>query len=299
MRICLSHGLNLMASAVILLVAFRPGTASGSKAGVQLSGPVAAFPYDLSRPVARFELPEELDEISGLTALDSTTVAAIQDERGSIYLIDVRTGEIQRSVRFAGRGDYEAIESTGDAVYVLESNGDLIVLPPDPSSWADREPSRRIRTRLSSRFDTEGLAWDAAQGRLLIACKEYPGRGIGQRRSVYRYDASKEDVDEAPFYSMAPEEAAAVLGIERIRFADFKPSGLAVHPTSGRHFLLFSRNRYLLELEPSGAIVSGSVLERERFRQPEGIAFLPDGRLLIASEAAGGRPTLQIFSPTP
>jgi len=37
-------------------------------------------------------------------------------------------------------------------------------------------------------------------------------------------------------------------------------------------------------------------LDKDIIRQPEGIAFMPDGALIIASEAAGGRAVLVKYS---
>src|SRR5690554_2046183 len=40
----------------------------------------SSAPYRFDQPIARFELPADLVEISGLTVLDERTLGAVQDE---------------------------------------------------------------------------------------------------------------------------------------------------------------------------------------------------------------------------
>jgi uncharacterized protein YjiK len=264
------------------------------------SGPAAAqearhaFPFSRV-PTARWELDDDLEEISALTVLDSVAVAAVEDEHGIVYVLDTSSGRVTRRVRFAGRGDYEGIERIGNRLYVLESNGDLFVLHADYRSWGDREDARRIKTPLSGRYDTEGLAFDPASGDLLIACKEYPGKKLGKRRAIYRFDPITEKLDDEPAFLLSADQISPFFDDSSASYGHFKPSALAIHPLTGHLFLVSSRDRVILELNRNGDALSAMRLDEQIAPQPEGIVFLDGGRMLISTEADGRKAALILF----
>ena len=70
--------------------------------------------HDLSKPVAQFVLPQELREVSGITELDDNTVACLQDEDATIYVVTLRDGKITERHPFGPPGDMEGITRVGD-----------------------------------------------------------------------------------------------------------------------------------------------------------------------------------------
>ena len=82
--------------------------------------------YDLSSPDTVLNLPADLAEISGLSYLDENHLAAVQDEKGKIFIIDIRDGTITREIKFGKKGDYAGIEIVQGSVYVVKSNGDIV-----------------------------------------------------------------------------------------------------------------------------------------------------------------------------
>ncbi|MEM6784974.1 MAG: hypothetical protein AAF624_14730 [Bacteroidota bacterium] len=275
-------------------------------------------PYDFSAPTAAFILPPELEEISGLTVLDSTSIGAVQDERGDLFVIDVDSARITHVHDFGKRGDYEAIERVGDRVYVLRSDGRLYVI----ADWSsEKDEAVELETGLHGSCDAEGLATDDGE-RLLIVCKESAGEGRRKMRAVFAYDPANRvlaldpvyTIEEAPDDEDAPDDkagtedeagtdegtearSAARLGLASVR--GFKPAALAVHPRTGRIYVVSSVRKVIVVLEPGGAIHDVWPLPGSFFRQPEGLAFFPDGTLFIANEAAGAQPTLFRFAYTP
>jgi len=263
--------------------------------------PAAA--YDLERPDAVFELPRSLTEISGLTVLEEGRLGAIQDEKGHLYILDVETGGIVRETRFGKDGDYEDLELTPEGLFILESNGTLHHIADWRSETLDATP---IKTGLSARHDTEGLAYDAAHNRLLIACKEFAGQGLKNKRAIYAYDLATGALSPKPVY-LVDLEAIAHLDshpLNRvIRLAlgplldasAFKPAALAIHPANRQMYLISSVLKSVVVLNPQGDLMAAVPIPDNLFRQPEGMAFTGNGDLYIANEGGEGRATLLRF----
>lgn len=272
---------------LVPLVVALAGAACADRAAPAALAPTEAVPYRLDAPDAVVELPARLQEISGLTVLPSGRLGAVQDESGVIYEIDPASGRVTSQLPFAGRGDYEGIELTPDAVWVLRSDGDLYRVAQDS---AGRVATRRIETALRRRNDTEGLAYDAEGARLLIACKEDPGEGLGEVRAIYAFDLATETLSATP-----------VVVLDRRRVdgrAAFKPSAIAVDPRSGNLFVLSSVEKALAVIGPDGTLQALRPLSPRLFPQPEGVAFDAAGTLYIANEGPLGAGTLLRFSPT-
>ncbi|MEM9259998.1 MAG: hypothetical protein AAGA62_10150, partial [Bacteroidota bacterium] len=68
------------------------------------------------------------------------------------------------------------------------------------------------------------------------------------------------------------------------------PSAIAIHPLTNQVFLTSSVGRLLLILSATGEIQHVRRLDKDFFPQPEGLAFMPDGTLLISTEAKKGAP---------
>lgn len=91
----------------------------------------------------------------------------------------------------------------------------------------------------------------------------------------------------ARLWLSAPEEAAAAAFGGR----DFRPSAVEIDARSGRVILLSANDNALVELTPDGEVLAARALDRHV--QPEGLAILPDGSLVIADEA-GDSPAAQL-----
>lgn len=272
-----------MRLALVLLLAVAGCSERAAPRAAEADAP--AVPYAFDAPDAVLELPAELDEVSGLSLMPSGRLGAVQDEDGILYEIDPATGALSGRQTFRGDGDYEGVEWVGDTVWILKSNGTLY----DVHRGADGVSVESVEheTALRGRNDTEGLAWDGE--RLLIACKENPGRGLDDVRAIWAYDPATDSLSAAP---------VALLDRARIDGdANFKPSALAVHPETRELYVLSSVRKALAVLTPEGALRAVVPLPAALFRQPEGIVFDADGTLYIANEAAGARATLLRFSP--
>src|SRR5690606_23610065 len=81
--------------------------------------------YTINEPDKEINLPDELQEISGLAYIDHNRLAAIQDESGIIFIYDLEQNQILKEIEFGEAGDYEGIALVEDDAYILESNGKL------------------------------------------------------------------------------------------------------------------------------------------------------------------------------
>ncbi|GAB5520584.1 MAG: hypothetical protein RhofKO_28350 [Rhodothermales bacterium] len=288
----------------LLLIALLACSPSSSPPG----GIMADVPYDLHHPSETMELDNELFEISGLTVIDMNTIAAVQDEKGRVYFLDAKTGAIRSEFKFSDRGDYEGIERVGDVLWVLESDGDLYEI----KDWnTDDEDTDKHENALKSKHDTEGLAYDPINNRLLIACKEYSVKGEKDKKAIYAFDLRTEELIEQPLFLIDKAEVQQTLNTtsarerlnDRIRdllssavdLSGFKPSALARHPLTNDWYLLSSVRKMLVVLDAAGAVKAVESLSSDVYAQPEGIAFMPDGTLYISNEGLDGPPTLLRF----
>jgi len=249
------------------------------------------FPYQLNEPGRSWKLPPELAEISGLSCIDGQRLACVQDEKGIIYIFNLKSGEVESKIEFGDDGDYEGIEITDKDAWVLKSNGTLFRI----TDFLEKKGTvvKKFSTELTGKNDTEGLAYDPVNHSLLIACKENPylDESEGKNaKAIYSFDLETGQLDLSPFLMINPDIVKSHTGK-----VSFKPSGLAIHPVSGDIFIIGSVGKLLLVLSRTGEILAMIKLSPMIFPQPEGICFSPDGKLFIASEGAGRGGTILEF----
>ena len=261
--------------------------------------------YSFQNEDAFVKLKGELEEISGITPFDSTHLAAIQDEKGKIYILEMETGKIVEEDRFDDDGDYEDVVLIDGIFYVLRSDGDVF----ETSGWpAKRDDTIKYETLLESKHDTEGLAYDAANNRLLIACKEFPGKDLKGKKAIYAFDLDTKEVDPTPAYlidlsliATAQPDNPVNRFVRRLTspvtdMSGFKPSAIGIHPITQHIFVLSSVRKLLLAMDQQGTVEAIWELPEDNFHQPEGIAFLPTGDLFISNEGRGGKANILRFN---
>lgn len=272
------------------------------------------FPYDLNKPDDTFKLPNELDEISGLGISPAgDRLAAVQDEDGKLFFIDPLSGEVTAEIDFWKDGDYEGIEMVGDEVYVVKSTGTVYRVK-DPGE--EGQEVEKYNYFLDDKNDVEGLAYDPAGHRLLLACKAEAGAGeeYELKKAIYAFDLNTFTLQEKPVYliSLADvqdylDTAPAIRKLEKLmdffqpgesEFS-FSPSGIAIHPVTGHIYIPSSVGKLLLILSPDGRVLHIEKLSKEVHAQPEGICFAADGALFISNEGKNGKAKIHRFSYRP
>lgn len=271
------------------------------------------FPYDLTDPDEKYTLPSVLYEISGIEVYKNA-IACIQDEKGIVFIYDPNKKEIVSEIKFGDEGDYEDIELVDDNLFVLKSNGNLYRFTENDH---DEVSAEKIKTPLKSSNDCEGLCYDSLTHSLWIACKGTPSlkdRNIDKKyRAVYSYSLQENSFNMDPVLLVDVEQVHETLDLGTYleisyslanKFSmkggmTFQPSGIAIHPISGDIYLIANVGKLLLVYNRKGDLLHIQPLNRNLFRQPEGICFDGAGNLYISSEGSGGKGYILIFKLKP
>ncbi len=236
-----------------------------------------------------FPLDAKLREVSGLAPAGRNSVFAHGDEYAIVHEISLNEGQILRSFAFGkptATGDYEGIARIGDAIWLVTSDGKLL-------EGRIEEHGKRTRfhvydTGVGAACEIEGFAPADEAGRFYLLCKNLLASKDKKLR-IYRWAiaerfAAPELTIDVPLATLAP--AAAV--------GDFRPSELARDARSG-NFLILNASGGVLEITGTGGLVRYIPLDRTQHPQPEGLALMPDGRLVIADEGGARAGALAVY----
>lgn len=242
--------------------------------------------YNLLEPEAKYVMPKELQEISGIAYLSSDKMACIQDEDGILFIYDLSQRRLDQKITFANSGDYEDLEIVGKQVNVLESKGNIyqFILNDDSIGTVTK-----IKTALSKKNNCEGLGFDATTNQLLIACKEdgdIKDNDI-KGRSVYGFSLDTNELIMEPRYVITPKSYNNALdkdALDKKKHKPFKPSAIAIHPFTKEIYIIASVGRMMVILSPQGKLEQLIPLKTSIMKQPEGLCFDMLGNLYICSE---------------
>lgn len=259
--------------------------------------------YNLNKPDLKTELPAELHEVSGISLVNDTLLACVQDELGTVFFYDLKGEKISRRLNFAGAGDYEDITRVDNNLYVLRSDGLLYRISafdkPDfkVDSFATGIPSK----------NTEGLCYDSRNNRLLLGCKSKAGKGkeAKDNRTVWAFDIKNYTLSDEPLYhfdlSLLTEYAlskdlpvpANKDGEHKLKM---KISALAINPADSMLYILTAAEYLMYVFDKSGKICCMQSLDKNLFKKAEGLTFYSNGDMLISNEGLSGKPDILRFN---
>jgi hypothetical protein len=263
--------------------------------------------YTLEKPDATWILPDTLREISGVTLIDSSTIACVQDENGIIFLYDLKSKKIKQQFTFSGNGDYECVVKVKQLLFVLRSDGMIYEIS---DFLSDKRVVKNYATGIPS-SNNEGLCYDEKNNRLLISCKsDARGKDLMNKRAIYAFDLVTKKLMKEPAYLFDVTEVAlfcASRGLElpvhysrrgkpkKIQLK-FRPSALCLHPQSKQLFILSAVDHLLLVVDPAtGKLSEATALNSVIFNKPEGVCFYADGTMIISNEAQDKKASLLKF----
>lgn len=270
-----------------LLIALLVACSSPASGGAQAGSLFAA------EPAARTRLPDELREISGLATAPDGRLFAHDDEHALIYQLEAASGAIVSRFSLGDpvlAGDFEGLAIAPDGGFYLTTSAGEVYAFREGADGA-HVSYQRYETDLSSICEIEGLAYLADANALIFACKRVYREGrermAGSPLRIWSIGASA----TSPWSPVSADLAEAA-GVRH-----FRPSGVEIDPASGRVLVISANDPALVELDRNGAVIAARALQRHP--QPEGVAVLPDGALIISDEGAGGRPRLTRYARTP
>ena len=227
------------------------------------------------RIVKKWDLPEVLREVSGIAYLDDQRFATVQDEEGTIFIYNHANGTIEKELPFAGPGDYEDITVANNTAYVVRADGRLYEVPMQGSKKDVKEYS----TPLTVAYNVEGLFYDGANNRLLLAIKDDEPH-TKDYKGIYAFNLSNNTLGGAVYRVDLKDDLLKGSGKKK---DTFRPSGLAIHPQTKELYVLDGPGARLLIMDASGKAKQVYHLGPD-YPQAEGITFSPEGDLFISNE---------------
>jgi len=245
-----------------------------------------------NEPVARWILPPDLGEISGLATTPDGRLLAHNDERGRISVIDPKRGALLKRFSIGATGgeaqaDFEGITVADNHIYLLTSNGVLY-------EFEEGEDGERVRytvhdTRLGNECEFEGVAFDPGSGSLLLSCKSVGTKDLRDQLVIYRWNLQTTDASRLSTLAIPLARVSGSNGWKSLH-----PSDITVDPPSGNYVLVASKENALVEITPSGDVLRSRPLPGKH-RQPEGVAITSEGILIIGDEGANRSATITLY----
>jgi len=230
--------------------------------------------------VKKWDMPEYLAEISGLSYIDGQRFACVQDELGKIFIYNAKSSSVEKEISFGAPGDYEELAVVGETIWVLRADGKLF----EVRNVNAANPSvKEYSTPLTTKQDAEGLCYDKKNNRLLIAIKGAEP-GTENYKGIYAFDLNSKEMDQQPVFKIDLQNKVFGNGSDKKKKSTINPSGISIHPVTGDLYIIDGRNPQLLIIDAGGNIRKLYALNSKEFAQPEGITFNSAGDLFIANE---------------
>ncbi|UZH56079.1 SdiA-regulated domain-containing protein [Salinimicrobium tongyeongense] len=229
----------------------------------------------------KWDLPEVLNEISGIAWIDEYRVACVQDEDGIIFIYNLNTSEVEGKTSFGDGGDYEGIAVVKNNAYVLRSDGVLFEV--DNFTGDKPQVQKHVtETNKFSKINLEGLCADSKNNRLLLAVKE--GKDFEEQKGVYTFNLNNKDSDKAPLFMLRLSDPV-FKSVKAELKEKFSPGEIGIHPKTGEYYILDGTRPKLLITDKDGVPKELFMFRSKDFGNPEGLTFSPNGDLYISNEA--------------
>ncbi|WP_417887886.1 SdiA-regulated domain-containing protein [Zunongwangia sp.] len=246
------------------------------------------FPFNIEREdfteeyeiQQKWDLPNRLEEVSGIDFIDDTHVACIQDEEGIIFIYNLAENKIEKEIKFGKIGDYEGIALFKNNAFVMRSDGILF----EVENY--RTNNRKVikhKTFLKAKHNVEGLCADLENNRLLVAVKDRDPVNHSTK-GIYAFNLNSKKLQKKPVYQIHLEDSIFKNVQTKNKLKIMMPSEVKINPKTKEIYVTDARNPKLLILSPEGETKKLYLLNREKFYQPEGISFDSKGNLFISNE---------------
>lgn len=263
--------------------------------------------YQWNSPSIELNLSHVLSEVSGISVINDSLFACIDDEHGVLYIYNFNSESIVSQIPFGEPGDYEGVAFANEIIYVLRSDGELFEISdfnsinPKISHFPSNVPS----------LDNEGLFYDSINNNLLIACKGKFGKGIVNqyRREVHIFDLTNKvhfddflfniDIFSAAEFALSKGlELPTKLKNDSVQtIFKVRMSGLAMHPITRDVYILSAFDNAILIFSEAGYLKHIELFDSDLYPRPEGISFQRNGNLIISNENKKTGGTIIVLKP--
>ena len=248
--------------------------------------------YDFNKGSAA-KLTGKLSEISGLVSTPDGKVFGHNDEKGIVYQINYKTGEIIKEfylTRWAPEKDFEGIAYANKKFYMITSDGVLYEFPEGQNKTA--VDYKTYNLNLGIEYNIEGLCYDSKTNSLIFVCKEFPGKTYEGNRAAYSFSLKNFKSDKSPRFLVSLKELK-----DKFAIKDFYPSAIEKHPATNSYLILSARSgAAIVEIAEDGKLLNAKELKPKNHKQPEGITILPNNDLLIGDEGANKNGTITLYN---
>jgi len=242
------------------------------------------------KPLARWILPPELREVSGLALTADGRLLAHDDEQGKVFVIDPRRGVLLKKFTLGDRGlraDFEGIATAQSDIYLLASNGTVYQFQEGADGAAVQYT--QLDSRLGRECEFEGVAIDPDSAWILLPCKNVKMKGMRDQLVIYRWHPERSDSSALSMLTIPLDQVVGSNGWKGLH-----PSDITIDPATGNYVLISSQEKALIELTPAGDVVR-SVNLPGKPRQPEGVAISSDGLLIVSDEGTKGSASITLY----
>ncbi|MEZ5921633.1 MAG: hypothetical protein R3C60_09820 [Parvularculaceae bacterium] len=239
----------------------------------------------------RFALDAQLREVSGLTPASANSVFAHDDEYAIIHEISLEDGRIIRSFALGKPtvpGDFEGITRVGDVIYLTTSKG--VILEASIAKHGHRSRFNMYETGAGDICNIEGIAPAAEAGAFLLLCKFSREEPQSRRLQIFEWSLKTRLqparlVVDRPYDELLPKKAAK----------EFRPSDIYRDGKTGEFFIL-TVSGGVLQLNAKGEAIRYQPLDEKTHPQPEGLAIMANGDVIIADEGKKRAGELTVYT---
>lgn len=237
--------------------------------------------------IRKWDMPTDLNEISGIRWISEDKIACIQDEEGIIFIYNLATNLVEKKISFAKSGDYEGITTNDSTAYAMESSGLLYEIE---NYLNDSFQTNKYQLPFSGKNNMESIVSDLDNNRLLFTVKDIDPNSKNYK-GIYAFDLETKKTKTLPILKIPLDDPifkSKDADDDLDLFSNFFPSDIAINPKNGHLYILEGKNPQLLIMDSIGKLLKLHKLYKESFPQPEGITFASDGTLYISNEGKSG-----------
>jgi len=250
--------------------------------------------FERGAPVARWSLPPQYREVSGLALSDDGRLFLHGDERGLVGALDPATGKMLGTFQLGSQlalDDFEGIAIAAGRLYLVTSQGVLYegTLPARAVTSGTLDVTKTV-TGVGRFCEVEGLAYVPGDQVLLLACKSPRVKALRGSTAVFRWSVPSKALATPDRILIKEQELA-----KGHQGRGFHASGIEVDPATGHYLLVAGPERAIAEVDRSGRVL-GSWSLRGKHPQVEGIAVTPSGDVLISDEGVKGPGTVTVYA---